>query len=181
MRTKILFVACLIFSLNVKNHAAFSQQYKGAVGLRFGYGLGITGVYVLDQRKGYAIEMLLRYGYHGVVINRPGGNFQVMFEKHWEFGRNGNFSGFAGAGPAIGVGKKTFGATQTYFALGVSPIVGIDYTTQNLHVPFILAIDYKPTLYGDFPIASKKNANTKSEFNFSYYEIAFSVRIGIGR
>ena len=162
-------------------NTSFSQQYKGAVGLRFGYGLGISGVYVLDQQRGHAIELLLRYGYHGVVINRPGGNFQVLYEKHWEFGRNRNFSGYVGGGPAIGIGKKTYGATQTYFALGVSPILGIDYTTQNLRVPFILALDYKPTLYGDFPISSKKNPNTKSEFDFSYYEIAFSVRIGIGK
>lgn len=160
-------------------HSSFAQQYKGAVGLRFGYGLGITGVYVLDQNNGHALEFLLRYGYHGVVINRPGINIQVLYEKHWEFGRRGNFSGFVGAGPAIGAGKKTYGSKQSYFALGVSPILGIDYTTQNLRIPFVLALDYKPTLYGDFPVAAK-SPSVKSEFNFSYYEVAFSVRIAIG-
>lgn len=177
MRTKSILFIILFYCVNT----SFSQDYKGAVGIRFGYGLGVSGVYVLDQRNGHAIEMLLRYGYHGVVINRPGGNFQVLYEKHWFFGRNGNFSGFVGGGPAIGIGKKTFGNTPTYFALGVSPILGLDYTTQNLRVPFVLALDYKPTLYGDFPFASKKYGNAKSEFNFTYYEIAFSVRVGIGR
>lgn len=66
---------------------------------------------------------------------------------------------------------------QTYFSVGVSPLVGFDYTTQRTVVPFIFALDYKPTLLGDFPL---KN-NQKPNFDFSYYELAFSVKVGIGK
>ena len=61
--------------------------------------------------------------------------------------------------------------------MGISPIVGFDYTSQRLRIPFILSLDYKPTLNGDIPIKS----NLKPAADFSYYEVAFSVRIGIGR
>lgn len=151
------------------------QDYKGSVGVRFGYGVGITGTYNLQNNQN--LEFLLRYGYHGLVLNRPGANFQVLYEKHWPI-RSSNFTAYVGAGPAIGVGKKFQESLYTYFALGVSPIVGFDYTIQNLKVPIILALDYKPTLNIDFPLNRRYE---KVGVDFSYYELSFSVRVGIGR
>ena len=63
--------------------------------------------------------------------------------------------------------------------MGLSPIIGIDYTTQQLRIPLILALDYKPTLHGDFPINS--GSKNKIGYDFSYYEIAFSVKVALGR
>lgn len=115
------------------------------------------------------------YGYHGLILNRPGIHIQALYEKHWGLGRS-NFTAYIGAGPALGFGKKSQASKQLYFALGLSPIVGFDYTTQRLRVPLILALDYKPTFHADFPVANKSQ---KVGVNFSYYEVAFSVRIGI--
>ncbi len=151
--------------------------YKAAVGARFGYGFGLAGNYMFDQRNGHGLEFLLRYGYHGLILNKPGVHIQVLYEKHWAIKRS-NWTGYVGVGPGIGFGKKNSLAKQTYFALGISPIVGVDYTTQQLRIPIIIALDYKPTLHGDFPIG---NGAEKPRSNFSYYEIAFSVKVGLGK
>ena len=169
-----LVVIVLFCAILLKPLISFSQEYKGAVGGRFGYGIGITGQYYVQESHG--LEFLLRYGYHGLILNKPGLNVQVLYEKHWGLGRS-NFTAYVGGGPSVGYGKKTSSSKQTYFAMGISPIVGFDYTSQRLRIPFILSLDYKPTLNGDIPIKS----NLKPAADFSYYEVAFSVRIGIGR
>ena len=173
VQTSLLFITILFSSLKT-----FSQtEYKYAVGARFGYGLGIAGNYMFDPQNGHGLEFLLRYGYHGLILNKPGIHIQVLYEKHWVLGRS-HWTGYVGAGPGIGFGKKTYVATQKYFALGLSPIVGVDYTTQRLRIPLILAFDYKPTFHADFPFG---NGSEKVGIDFSYYEIAFSVKVGFGR
>lgn len=155
-----------------------AQQYVGAVGARFGYGVGITGKYLFNQRGGHGLEFLLRYGYHGLIINKPGAHLQVLYEKHWEIGRRGNWTIYLGGGPGIGIGKRSTTAVNKYFAFGLSPIVGIDFTTQQLRIPLILAFDYKPAFHADILMGKGKE---KVRTDFSFYEIAFSVRIGIGK
>lgn len=179
MIKKSIWVVLFCFALQIKNTSIYAQEYKGAVGARFGYGLGITGKYFFDKDAGHALEFLLRYGFQGLVTSRPGANIQVLYEKHWFFGRNQNWSAYVGGGPALGFGKKKSLTETVYAAFGISPIGGIDFTTQNLIVPIILALDYKPTLYGNFPINSKNNI-LKPEFEFTYIEVAFSVRVGLG-
>ncbi|MEZ5054760.1 MAG: hypothetical protein R2807_08400 [Chitinophagales bacterium] len=154
---------------------AKAQNYKGAVGGRFGYGTGISGLY--HVQNGHVLEFLLRYGYHGLILNKPGFNVQALYQKHWAFRKNDAWTVFVGVGPAIGFGKKNHQSTQKFVALGVSPQFGIDYTTHRLRIPFVLALDYKPTLNGDFAV---KNKSIKPKADFSYYEIAFSARFGIG-
>jgi len=179
MNIKKRFASFLFFTTFLLSLKSFSQtEYKYAVGARFGYGIGVTGTYMFNQNDGHGLEFILRYGYHGLILNKPGAHLQVLYEKHWAFGRRGSWTGYVGAGPGIGFGKKTFQSKTSYFALGISPIVGIDYTTQQLRIPIILSLDYKPTLHGDFPMA---NTSEKPSANFSFYEIAFSVKVGLGK
>jgi hypothetical protein len=175
LKNKLLVVIVFFIAMYLKPFSTFSQQeFKGSVGVRFGYGIGLTGTYHLQNNQN--IEFLLRYGYHGLILNRPGLNFQALYEKHWQL-RSSNFTAYVGGGPAIGAGKRSSNSPTVYFVLGASPILGFDYTTQRTKVPFILALDYKPTFNVDMPM--KKGV--KTDVNFSYYEIAFSVRVGIGR
>lgn len=168
-------VIVFLLTMAIKPYTLFSQQnFKGSVGARFGYGIGITGTYSLQNDQN--LEFLLRYGYHGLILNKPGGNFQVLYEKHWQL-KQSNFTAYVGGGPAIGVGKRNYNSKIVYFVLGASPILGFDYTTQRTKVPFIFAFDYKPTLNVDIP--TKKNI--KPAVDFSYYEIALSIKVGIGR
>lgn len=153
-----------------------AQQYKGGIGARFGYGTGISGIYMIQN--GHGLEFLLRYGYHGLILNKPGVNFQTMYQKHWELGQTGAWTVFLGAGPSFGFGQKNVQSKQKYFALGFSPQFGFDYTSQRLRIPIILTLDYKPAINGDFPI---KNNNEKVGKDFSFYEIAFSVRFALSR
>lgn len=176
LKKQHIVVIVLFFTMNIIPVRSFSQDYKGAVGGRFGYGIGVTGLYHIQN--GHVLEFLLRYGYHGLIINRPGINIQALYEKHWELGRSGAWTGYIGAGPAIGFGKLNSTAKQSYFAFGLSPIFGFDYTTQRLRLPMIFAIDYKPTFNADFPLIKKYSKKVLT--NFSYYEIAFSVRFAIG-
>ncbi len=168
----IVFV--FFFTMTLLQRPSFSQEYKGAVGGRFGYGIGLSGVYYIQN--GHGFEFLLRYGYHGLILNKPGANFQLLYEKHWELGRS-SWTGYIGGGPSFGFGKKNSLSKQTYFAVGISPIFGFDYTAQRLKIPLVFSLDYKPTFNTDFPIKS----SLKTTFDFSYYEVALSVRIGIGR
>jgi hypothetical protein len=179
MFKKSYWIVMLFFAFQLINTHSYSQETKGAVGVRFGYGMGLTGTYFFDKNAGHALEILLRYGYQGLVNSRPGANIQVLYEKHWFFGRHENWSAYVGAGPTLGFGKKKSLIETVYAAFGVSPIGGIDFTTQNLIVPIVLALDYKPTLFGNFPLNAKYKG-TKPEFEFTYIEVAFSVRVGIG-
>ena len=174
LKKQLFVVVALFFAMNIKPATSFSQDYKGAIGGRFGYGIGLTGTYFIQN--GHGFEFLLRYGYHGLILNKPGANFQMLYQKHWELGRGGAWTAFLGAGPSIGYGKKTSISKQQYFALGISPQFGFDYTTQRLRIPIVFALDYKPTFNADFPV---KNAGTKIGTNFSYYEVALSVRFAI--
>ena len=174
LKKQLFVVIVLFFTMSLKPTALFSQEYKGSIGGRFGYGIGLTGMYYIQN--GHGFEFLLRYGYHGLILNKPGANFQVLYEKHWGLGR-GYWTAFLGTGPSFGFGKKTFESKIIFFALGISPIIGFDYTTQRLKIPMVFALDYKPTFHADFPI---KNA-TKVGTDFSYYEVAFTVRFCIGR
>jgi len=168
-------VIVLFLTMSIISYSSYAQQdFVGSVGGRFGFGIGLTGTY--NFKNSQNLEFLVRYGYHGLVLNRPGANVQVLYEKHWQLGHS-NFTAYVGGGPSIGGGKKFRTSIQNYFAFGVSPIIGFDYTTQQLRVPFVLAIDYKPALFGDFPLNSK----LKPTASFSYYEVAISVRVGIGK
>ena len=174
LKKQLIVVVALFFAMILKSIPSFSQQYKGAVGGRFGYGIGLTGTYFIQN--GHGFEFLLRYGYHGLILNKPGANVQVLYQKHWELGRSGAWTTFLGAGPSFGYGKKTSQSKQQYIALGFSPQFAFDYTTQRLRIPIIFALDYKPTFNGDFATKS----SIKPSFDFSYYEVALSVRFGIG-
>jgi len=171
-----LFILC-IYSFFFKPNA-IAQNYKGAIGVRVGYGVGISGVYLLNKRNYSGLEFLARYGYHGLILNKPGANFQTLYVKHWPLGRSKNFTGYVGGGPSIGIGKQTNLSKIVYFAFGASPMAGIDYTTSELRVPIIFSLDYKPTFFIDFPLTG---TTKKASFDFSYYEIALSVRVGLGK
>ena len=117
IKNQLQAVVALLMLVFLLTTVQAQQDFKGSVGVRFGYGIGITGTYTL--RNNQNMEFLLRYGYHGLILNKPGGNFQALYEKHWQL-RSSNFTAYVGAGPCIGVGKRVQGANQTYFSVSVS-------------------------------------------------------------
>lgn len=151
----------------------FAQEYKGAIGLRFGYGWGLSGKYFFNSNgygksSGPAIEGLLRYGYHGVVFTKPGINISALYEKHWMLSRDERWSYLLGGGLSLGYGNKS---TTNIFAFGIDPILGVDVLLRKFPINF--TFDYKPTIYFDKYI---RNNSIKVKPSVSYYEIALSVR-----
>lgn len=168
--SKLLYCFAILF---IAQQSIQAQEYKGAIGLRFGYGWGVSGKYFFNtngygKSSGHAIEGLLRYGYHGVIFTQPGINLTALYEKHWALGRAERWSVLAGGGMALGYGNKS---NVKIFAFGVEPILGVDVLLQRWPVNF--TIDYKPTIYFDKYL---KNKSVKTKPYVSYYEIAVSVR-----
>jgi hypothetical protein len=59
MIKKSIWVVLFCFALQIKNTSIYAQEYKGAVGARFGYGLGITGKYFFDKDAGHALRVFI--------------------------------------------------------------------------------------------------------------------------
>ncbi|HPA35140.1 MAG TPA: hypothetical protein PLA16_02165 [Chitinophagales bacterium] len=163
------YLTALSFILFAQAISLQAQEYNGAIGIRMGYGWGVSGKYFFNggrNSNGHALEALLRYGYHGVVFTQPGINATVLYEKHFPLGRTRNWSFIVGAGPGMGFGKK--GNVRT-FAFGVAPIIGVDVLIKRFPINF--SVDYKPTFFVD-----KVLKTAGSKFVFSYYELALSMR-----
>jgi hypothetical protein len=150
--------------------AAYGQDYRAAVGVRFGYGWGVTAKGPVGNKKsGHVIEGMIRYGYHGVVFTQPGVNFAALYEKHFKFGRYQNWAFFIGGGPSLGIGKTSSVKIMTF---GLGPILGFDVTAPRL--PLNFSLDYKPSYYIDKTLQRKEIKHI-----FSYYEVGFSIRYAI--
>jgi hypothetical protein len=164
----LLFVVGSVFA-----SGAFGQDYRMAIGARFGYGWGLSVKGVLGskirQQSTHAIDGMIRYGYHGVVFTQPGINFAALYEKHFPFGRYENWAFYLGGGPSMGVGKL---GSLKIFTVGIGPVVGLEVTAPRIPINF--ALDYKPSYYFDKHIKRETKENT-----FSFYELGFSVRFAL--
>lgn len=169
MKVNILAILILFAFIN----KSFAQESKGAIGLRFGYGWGLSGKYFMD-RKGNALEFTIKQGVHGSLYNTSVLNLTTYYQKHFDIDRRGKWLFYVGGGGSLGFGKQD--VKQRIVSTGIAPIIGIDFWTQNLIVPFNLSFDYSPTLYYDRITSIKKN-----DFSFSYLNFNIAVRVGIGR
>jgi hypothetical protein len=163
-----LFRISLFILIYLSCSPVMGQNYKAAVGVRFGYGWGVTAKGLVAE-KGHFVEGMIRYGYHGVVFTQPGVNFGALYEKHFGLGYSKNWCILLGAGPSLGIGKT---GSVKVFTFGVGPLFGFDVMAKRL--PFNFSLDYKPAFYVDKTI-KVKNKQT----SISYYEIGFSVRYAI--
>lgn len=150
-----------------------AQESKGAIGLRFGYGWGLSGKYFLD-RNGNALEFTAKQGIHGSLYNTNIMNLGTTYQKHFEIDRRGKWFAYVGGGGSLGFGKNS--SNYSVISSGIVPIVGLDFWTQNLIVPFNLSFDYSPAIYYDRVFKTKKN-----EFSVSYLNFNIAVRVGLGR
>lgn len=152
---------------------SLAQDSKAALGFRFGYGWGLSGKYFMD-RKGNALEFIARQGVHGVLYNTNYINLGALYEKHKKIDHRGKWLFYYGGGGFFGIGENKF--DHAIVSSGIAPVIGLDFWTKNLVVPFNLSFDYKPTFYYDRDV--KANSNS---FTFTYLDFNISVRVGIGR
>lgn len=143
MKKIIALAACIMIFAGT----AFSQNYKHAVGLRVGSGVGIT--YKQNLGKG-AFE-----GIAWLNFGRNGG-FNVTGLYEWRTKViNPDFNLYYGVGGHIGVYSKDF-------AFGIDGIVGLEYKIPG--APIALSIDYKPAL------------NFIPSVHFDYYNLGLGVK-----
>lgn len=111
---------------------ASAQNYKTAVGIRFGPNsaaitAGFTGKYFLNEKA--AVE--------GIVGINNGFGICGLYELHFPIDAVNNLSWFAGAGGYIA------GRSNTTF-IGGAGIIGLDYKFDE--IPLNLSLDWKPEL-----------------------------------
>ena len=138
----LLFAVALLFFANQSK----AQDYKGAVGLKFGgYENGISGKYFLD--KGTSLEGVLGFRSHGVVFtglyelnqeafNVPALKFYYGFGGHiGSMGANGQYQTFNG-------NYRYYTNAQLF--LGIDGVVGLEYLIPES--PIAVSLDLNPRI-----------------------------------
>lgn len=134
---KYLFVLLAVLAVG---SAQGQGTYKKAVGLNFGWPIGINyKQFVSDQT---AIEGTLGYMRGGVMLT-------ALYEYHINLVEN--FNMYVGGGVNIGAVSLNHGGQ---LALGIDPVVGFEYKFSR--APIALALDYAPQIN----IFSPMNFNT---------------------
>ena len=122
---RILFSIILVVGLTT---ATYAQDYNTGIGLRGGYGWGITAKHFLNQTN--AIEGFL-YAY-------PNGGFNLtgLYKFHHRAFDVDYLRWFYGFGAHIG------GHSGANLVLGIDGIIGIEYTFSE--APINIGIDFNP-------------------------------------
>jgi len=121
---KILFSIILVVGLTT---ASYAQDYNTGIGLRGGYGWGITAKHFLNQSN--AIEGFF-YGY-------PNGfNLTGLYQFHNRAFDVDYLRWYYGFGAHIG------NYSSSYFVFGIDGIIGIEYTFSE--APINIGLDFNP-------------------------------------
>jgi hypothetical protein len=142
---KLLFCTSVLFTFLLISRQSMAQDYKTAVGLKFGgYENGVSVKYFPEN--GIALEGILGFRNNGVVITG-------LYEIHQEAFGVPELKFYYGAGAHIGAeGSGTYqtfdGGNQTYAAsrilLGVDGVIGLEYHIPN--APIAVSLDLNPRL-----------------------------------
>lgn len=110
-----------------------SQAYKAAVGVKFLWGIGLTGKYFFKPNQ--AIEAIVRYRSYGGLGNQLG--VAALYEYHGEIKPVEGLRYYGGGGVFYtdsGVGSSN---------AGVSAVIGLEYKIKEL--PIALSADWMPS------------------------------------
>ncbi|MGA1544333.1 MAG: hypothetical protein ACO388_05885 [Saprospiraceae bacterium] len=135
MRKQI--ILSVIFSLALLTSITVSaQDYNSAIGGKIGYGL--VGSYKTFLNEKAAVEAFAGINWTGLVV---GGQYQShspisdVERLHWYWGGGAIFSTWS---YGLGLGKA-------YSTFGVSGVIGLDYSIED--VPVNISLDWSPTIY----------------------------------
>jgi hypothetical protein len=126
----------LFFLFIITNIVVFSQDYANAIGLKFGWGLGIDAKHYMSLNS--AVEANLDFQPSGFILSS---NYEYHLPAFDEEG----LYWFMGGGLYLGLwGEKNpwENIEEPMFVAGVSGIAGIEYNFQKN--PFSMAIDLQP-------------------------------------
>lgn len=143
------FIFITIFSLGCILGAK-AQDYSTGVGLRGGWGTGLTIKHFLNESK--AVEGILDSRWHGFSVTGLYEIHKQAFQVprlNWYYGLGGHI-GFWNGDYFRNVDRNT-----NYTIIGIDGIIGIEYNFEE--IPFNIGIDWKPVfdltgysgIYGD--------------------------------
>ncbi len=136
----LLFAMLFVLALSTQLKA---QDYKSAIGLRFGYPVSITYKTFLTESN--ALELFAGYrGYSGIYSYFSVG---ALYEIHKPIADVDGLSWYYGGGVSV----QFFTYDNAYFfnddngslGVGISGVIGLDYKFPT--APFNLSLDFVPT------------------------------------
>jgi hypothetical protein len=132
-----LLVSGFALSSNVQ-----AQDYNSAIGLRFGYPLSLSYKTFLNEKN--ALDLFLGYRSYSGIYNylALGGFYEFHNDINGVEGLNWYY-GFGASIIFIGYDDIPYLNDQGKFGVGLSGIIGLEYTFED--APVCLSIDFAPT------------------------------------
>ncbi len=138
---------CLLFSMLfvlALSSQVKAQDYKSAIGLRFGYPVAISYKTFMTEKN--ALELFAGYrGYSGIYSYFSVGG---LYEIHNAIADVDGLSWYYGGGLSLQFfsydDSYYFGEDQGSFGVGLSGVIGLDYKFAS--APFNLSLDFMPTI-----------------------------------
>ena len=125
----------LIFLLVVLTSViSFSQDYKSAVGGKLGYGL--IGTYKMFLNEKSAIDVFGGIRWGGLAAG-------AYYLIHTPVKSVENLKWYWGLGGSITTWNYGFAGYSSYYELGASGVIGLDYTIKDY--PVNVSVDWAPT------------------------------------
>lgn len=142
---KISFIALILCTFLLAANRSQAQDYKTAVGLKFGgYENGFSVKYFMDDRT--ALEGILGIRSHGAVLTG-------LYEIHQQAFNSAGlkfYYGFGGHLGSVGAGRyQTFGGDDKYYTnnhilLGADGVLGLEYKIAD--APIAVSLDLNPRI-----------------------------------
>ncbi|MBK8849299.1 MAG: hypothetical protein IPN73_03970 [Saprospiraceae bacterium] len=143
-----------------------AQDYKSAIGVKLGYGLVASYKTFLNEKSAVDIFGGIRWG--GIAAG-------AYYEIHKPIKSVDRLKWYWGGGASFTTWDYGYAGFDSYYELGVSGVLGLDYTFDDY--PVNVSVDWAPTIVlvdsWDYPYGSL------SRFRSGYG--AFSVRYILGK
>jgi hypothetical protein len=132
---KLMLVLLIALFWGLKSNA---QDYNTGIGLRGGWGTGLTVKHFLNDKA--AVEGILDSRWHGLGITG-------LYELHTQAFDVDRLNFYYGVGGHLGFWDggyyRGYDNSKTYTVIGIDGILGLEYNFKD--IPFNLSIDWKPT------------------------------------
>ncbi len=133
---KVVFLFLLVVFLAFNSNA---QDYSTGIGLRGGFGTGLTIKHFLDGNT--AVEGIFDSRWHGISVTG-------LYEIHNRAFDTDRLNWYYGVGGHLGFwdGKyyRDYNNNTNYTVIGADGILGLEYNFRE--IPFNISIDWKPAL-----------------------------------
>lgn len=176
MKQITLLFAIMAVAFCMAPQQATAQNYRNALGFRFGYPFGLTYKHMFKETsafegivgvRGRSVEFVGLYEYHFYPARRAK-EFDVYVGGGGHVGFYGTYVGRdnppynRGRGPYYRDGRPYWAYNDPYLGFGLDFIAGCSYTFKN--APINLGFDYKPAI------------SLFRHYGFWYGDAAISVR-----